>query len=76
MTWMVPYPHGESEDKKETKKIYKWTSQILNTTGTQDYCDANILSTDGWTMKQTEVRYDHRQGWLCCYTLWEKETSK
>ena len=76
MTWMVPYPHGESEDKKETKKIYKWTSQILNTTGTQDYCDANILSADGWTMKQTEVRYDHRQGWLSCYTLWEKETSK
>lgn len=76
MSWMVPYPHGGNEDKKETKKIYKWTSQILYTTGTQDYCDANLLSADGWTMKQTEVRYDHRQGWLCCYTLWEKETSK
>lgn len=76
MSWVPPYPHGGSEDKKETKKIYKWTSQILNTTGTQDYCDANILSADGWTMKQTEVRYDHRQGWLSCYTLWEKETTK
>ena len=60
----------------ETKKIYKWTSQVMKPYGTCDYRDANKLSADGWTMKQTEVRYDERQNWLSCYTLWEKEVPK
>jgi hypothetical protein len=60
----------------ETKKIYKWTSQVMKPIGAHDYRDANTLSADGWTMKQTEVRYDERQGFLCCYTLWEKEVSE
>ena len=44
--------------------------------GTHDYGEANKLSADGWMMKQTEIRYDERQEWLCCYTLWEKEVPK
>ena len=60
----------------ETKKIYKWTSQVMKPYGAHDYRDANLLSADGWMMKQTEIRYDERQGFLCCYTLWEKEVSK
>ena len=60
----------------ETKKIYKWTPQIMYSEGTYDYTDANTLSADGWIMKQTEMRYDERREWLCCYTLWEKEVSK
>ena len=44
--------------------------------GTSDYSAANKLSADGWIMKQTEVRYDERQNWLSCYTLWEKEVPK
>lgn len=76
MSLVFPYPHGGSEDKKETKKIYKWTSQVMKPIGAHDYRDANTLSADGWTMKQTEVRYDERQGFLCCYTLWEKEVPK
>lgn len=66
----------EEESMSETKKIYKWTSQIMHPYGTYDYDEANTLSADGWMMKQTEVRYDERQGWLCCYTLWEKEVPK
>lgn len=66
----------EDESMSETKKIYKWSSEILFTQGTYDYDEANTLSADGWTMKQTEVRYDERQGFLCCYTLWEKEVPK
>ena len=60
----------------ETKKIYKWTSQVMKPYGTQNYVEANKLSADGWTMKQTEVRFDERQNWLSCYTLWEKEVPK
>ena len=60
----------------ETKKIYKWASQIMKPYGTQDYREANKLSAEGWIMKQTEINYDGRQGWLSCYTLWEKEVSK
>lgn len=66
----------EEKSMSETKKIYKWTSQIMKPVGTYDYGGANKLSADGWMMKQTEIRYDERQGWLCCYTLWEKEVSE
>lgn len=60
----------------ETKKIYKWTSQIMHSYGTYDYDEANTLSADGWMMKQTEVRYNENKRWLSCYTLWEKEVPK
>lgn len=66
----------EEESMSETKKIYKWTSQIMNPYGTHDYEAANKLSADGWVMKQTEIRYDGKEGWLSCYTLWEKEVPK
>lgn len=66
----------EEESMSETKKIYKWTSQVMKPFGTCDYGAANKLSAEGWVMKQTEIRYDERQGWLSCYTLWEKEVPK
>ena len=66
----------EEKNMSETKKIYKWTSQVMKPYGISDYRDANKLSADGWIMKQTEVRFDERQNWLSCYTLWEKEVPK
>ena len=48
----------------------------MNPYGTHDYEAANKLSADGWIMKQTEIRYDGKECWLSCYTLWEKEVPK
>ena len=62
---------------KMTKTIYMWTSvELLFNDSTIDYPTANELSEEGWTPKQTEVRYNHRSGSMCAYTLWEKEVSK
>lgn len=53
-----------------------WTSvELLFNDSTIDYPTANELSEEGWTPKQTEVRYNHRSGSMCAYTLWEKEVS-
>ena len=48
----------------------------MNPYGIHDYEAANKLSADGWIMKQTEISYNEREGWLSCYTLWEKEVPK
>lgn len=54
-----------------------WTSvELLYNDSTIDYPAANELSEDGWTPKNTEVRYNHRSGSMCAYTLWEKEVPR
>lgn len=60
-----------------SKIIYMWTSvELLYNDCTIDYPAANELSEDGWTPKNTEVRYNHRSGSMCAYTLWEKEVPR